>query len=81
MQQLTLSTYVADEAKALKSKKHQTIRKKKEERRKKKEERRKKKEENIRDIDSSDTTIEYTEHWHKKNADIISAPQKYMFAI
>ncbi|MGL4855792.1 hypothetical protein [Plesiomonas sp.] len=74
MQQLTLSTYVADEAKALKSKKYQT-------RRKKKEERRKKKEENIRDIDSSNTTIEYTEHWHKKNADIISAPQKYIFAI
>ncbi|MGL4957890.1 MAG: hypothetical protein ACRC49_02655 [Plesiomonas sp.] len=67
MQQLTLSTSVADEAKALKSKKYQT--------------RRKKKEENIRDIDSSNTTIEYTEHWHKKNADIISAPQKYMFAI
>ncbi|MGL4983248.1 MAG: hypothetical protein ACRC5N_00855 [Plesiomonas sp.] len=43
MQQLTLSTYVADEAKALKSKKYQTRRKKKEERRKKKEERRKKK--------------------------------------
>ncbi|MGL5603817.1 MAG: hypothetical protein ACRDDP_00905 [Plesiomonas sp.] len=41
MQQLTLSTYVADEAKALKSKKYQTRRKKKEERRKKKEERRK----------------------------------------
>ncbi|MGL5759364.1 hypothetical protein [Plesiomonas sp.] len=39
---------------------------KQEERRKKKEERRKKKEENIRDIDSSNTTIEYTEHWHKK---------------
>ncbi|MGL5800183.1 MAG: hypothetical protein ACRCYN_08965 [Plesiomonas sp.] len=72
MQQLTLSTYVADEAKDLKSKKYQTRRKKKEERRKKK---------ILGDTDSSNTTIEYTEHWHKKNADIISAPQKYIFAI
>lgn len=47
MQQLTLSTYVADEAKDLKSKKYQT---------RSKEERRKKKED-IRDMGSS-TTIE-----------------------